>query len=208
MQCCAFLAGMLGSGLLQRALVVTPKTLMAHWKSELGVCGLARRTYEFVSHAGAGAQAQALGSTAGGAGVLLTTYGMVQHNAPSLASHPDQDADEEPLWDLVILDEVWSGGRREGHWKPCMRMGDRASPGTTESTARHAEPVTSPHPLLVSVGLARPPSPCPLCAPSLPPGPQAEEPQDGAAAQVRLHSSPFQGGHQWNPHPGGVPEGG
>ncbi len=47
-------------------------------------------------------------------GVLLTTYGMVQHNAELFCSRPDSlydddvaDEDEErPLWDFLILDEV------------------------------------------------------------------------------------------------------
>ena len=51
-------------------------------------------------------------------GVLLTTYGMVQHNAQELAQRPRfaqlgsgasaDDAEDEamPLWDFMILDEV------------------------------------------------------------------------------------------------------
>ena len=44
-------------------------------------------------------------------GVLLTTYGMVQHNAELFCSTPggleDEAEDEEhPLWDFLILDEV------------------------------------------------------------------------------------------------------
>ena len=45
-----------------------------------------------------------------GRGVLLSTYGMVLHNADSLAgavSDSTQDDDSNaPLWDVVILDEV------------------------------------------------------------------------------------------------------
>lgn len=35
-------------------------------------------------------------------GVLLTTYGMVQHNAEALAQHRRHDPDEGPLWDIMI----------------------------------------------------------------------------------------------------------
>lgn len=38
-------------------------------------------------------------------GVLVTTYGMVQHNADILAQHSGHDPDEGPLWDVMILDE-------------------------------------------------------------------------------------------------------
>ena len=44
-------------------------------------------------------------------GVLLTTYGMVQHNAELFCSAPrglddEGDDEERPLWDFLILDEV------------------------------------------------------------------------------------------------------
>ena len=44
--------------------------------------------------------------------MLLTTYGMVQHNASFLCTppslrHADEEEEEKPLWDFMILDEVW-----------------------------------------------------------------------------------------------------
>ena len=47
METCAFLAGLLHSRLARRALVVAPKTLLAHWERELATCGLGNLTYEF-----------------------------------------------------------------------------------------------------------------------------------------------------------------
>jgi hypothetical protein len=46
-------------------------------------------------------------------GVLLTTYGMVQHNAELFCSAPSsldpaEEDDDRPLWDFLILDEVGS----------------------------------------------------------------------------------------------------
>lgn len=45
-----------------------------------------------------------------GRGVLLSTYGMVLHNADSLAGagsgRAQQGGSGAPLWDIVILDEV------------------------------------------------------------------------------------------------------
>lgn len=35
-------------------------------------------------------------------GVLLATYGMVQHNAEALAEHEGHDPDDGPLWDIMI----------------------------------------------------------------------------------------------------------
>ncbi len=35
-------------------------------------------------------------------GVLLTTYGMVLHNAEALGSHSAHDPDEGPMWDVMI----------------------------------------------------------------------------------------------------------
>ena len=44
-------------------------------------------------------------------GVLLTTYGMVQHNAELFCAAPggldaEEDDEDRPLWDFLILDEV------------------------------------------------------------------------------------------------------
>lgn len=41
-------------------------------------------------------------------GVMLTTYGMVQHNAQLLCQPPGVDYEEgdPPLWDFLILDEA------------------------------------------------------------------------------------------------------
>lgn len=39
MQCSAFLAGLFGSGLAKRAIIVAPKTLLSHWERELQVWG-------------------------------------------------------------------------------------------------------------------------------------------------------------------------
>lgn len=70
MQCSAFLAGALaasrtsssflsvkpaaaaaaatsGAPMPVRALIVAPKTLLAHWEKELRVCGMGRATYSF-----------------------------------------------------------------------------------------------------------------------------------------------------------------
>jgi SNF2 family DNA or RNA helicase len=67
MQCSAFLAGALaasrssssflsskpaaaatsGVPMPVRALIVAPKTLLAHWEKELRVCGMGRTTYSF-----------------------------------------------------------------------------------------------------------------------------------------------------------------
>jgi hypothetical protein len=50
----------------------------------------------------------ALRRVLGSGGVLLTTYGMVLHNAEALSrSEWSRSGDEEgPLWDVMILDEV------------------------------------------------------------------------------------------------------
>lgn len=47
MQCAAFLAGMVHSRLIQRAIVLAPKTLLGQWAAELRRCGLAGRVFEY-----------------------------------------------------------------------------------------------------------------------------------------------------------------
>ncbi|KAJ9525677.1 hypothetical protein QJQ45_003497 [Haematococcus lacustris] len=106
MQCSAFLTGLLGSRLAKRALIIAPKTLLLHWEKELGVCGLGLRTHMFGDSASE--RAASLRTTMGpGGGVLLTTYGMVLHNAAQLASPQSQRAPGagEWAWDYMILDE-------------------------------------------------------------------------------------------------------
>ncbi|KAG2442553.1 hypothetical protein HXX76_002639 [Chlamydomonas incerta] len=123
MQCAAFLAGLLGSGLARRALIIAPKTLLPHWAKELRVCGLASATREYfgssVSERNAALRAVAggggggYGGGAAGRGVLVTTYGMVQHNAEELTGPRDAlrgaaaaaRGEEEFRWDVVLLDE-------------------------------------------------------------------------------------------------------
>lgn len=45
-----------------------------------------------------------------GQGVLLTTYGMVLHNADALSQPQRHDGagEDQPLWDIMLLDEVHS----------------------------------------------------------------------------------------------------
>jgi SNF2 family DNA or RNA helicase len=97
MQCAAFLRGALDSGLARRALVVAPKTLLAPWAAELARVGLGAATHEYAAAAPA-SRAAALAALAPphGAGVLLTTYGMLQHNPASLTA---------ATWDVVFFDE-------------------------------------------------------------------------------------------------------
>ncbi|KAI8470944.1 MAG: P-loop containing nucleoside triphosphate hydrolase protein [Monoraphidium minutum] len=127
MQCAAFLAGALGGSggggggggraPARRALVVAPKTLLAHWEKELGVCGLRSRTFRFYGSSETERQAalRALSSRRGG--VLLTTYGMVLHNSDALARGLGRISDDEEEipgpegagrllpWNFLILDE-------------------------------------------------------------------------------------------------------
>ncbi len=51
-QCAAFLAGLIQGRLIRRAVVVAPKTLLAQWRKELGVCGLQGQAHEYGGSAG------------------------------------------------------------------------------------------------------------------------------------------------------------
>ena len=46
MQMASFLLGLFASNLIKRALVVAPKTLIAHWSKELTFVGLGKKTRE------------------------------------------------------------------------------------------------------------------------------------------------------------------
>ena len=87
MQVSAWLAGCIDSGLARRALVVAPKTLLAQWAAELAGVGLGGLVFEYLSPnpAERAAALAAVAAPGTGRGILLTTYGMVLHNAASLA---------------------------------------------------------------------------------------------------------------------------
>ncbi|KAK9863261.1 hypothetical protein WJX84_010399 [Apatococcus fuscideae] len=113
MQCAAFLAALFDGGHIRHAMIVAPKTLLSHWEKELAVCGLSRDTHQYMGSSQV-ERDDTLQRVMHGKGVLLTTYGMLQHNAASLASPParafrsrrDLDGlDESYRWDVIFFDE-------------------------------------------------------------------------------------------------------
>lgn len=80
--CAAFISGLLATKRVRRVLVIAPKTLLAHWRAELAVVGLAKATFEY---GGTAAQRRnELAAAHGTPSVLLATYGMVLHNKDEL----------------------------------------------------------------------------------------------------------------------------
>ncbi|KAL0050235.1 hypothetical protein WJX82_006933 [Trebouxia sp. C0006] len=109
MQCSAFLAGMFGSGLMRRAVIIAPKTLLAHWEKELVTCGLGSLLFQYYGSSQADRD-YSLRRVATQKGILLTTYGMVLHNSDALGfkritKQSLWDDDAKLCWDFMILDE-------------------------------------------------------------------------------------------------------
>jgi SNF2 family DNA or RNA helicase len=75
MQCSAFLAGSFHSKVLKRAIIIAPKTLLAHWEKELRVCGLGNKIYSYYGTSERERE-ESLRVIARRGGILLTTYGM------------------------------------------------------------------------------------------------------------------------------------
>ncbi|XP_039138564.1 protein CHROMATIN REMODELING 24 [Dioscorea cayenensis subsp. rotundata] len=106
MQVSAYLAGLFHSELINRALIVAPKTLIAHWMKELTVVGLAEKIRDY-SGASQKLREYELQHILKEGGVLLTTYDIVRNNYKSIRAdwYAHEESDEGILWDYTILDE-------------------------------------------------------------------------------------------------------
>ncbi|KAJ4950878.1 hypothetical protein NE237_027710 [Protea cynaroides] len=107
MQMCSFLAGLFHSGLIKRALVVAPKTLLSHWIKELSLVGLGDKTREYFGSC-VKAREYELRYILQDKGVLLTTYDIVRNNSKSLRGDcyfNDEISEGTMTWDYIILDE-------------------------------------------------------------------------------------------------------
>ena len=129
LQVAAFATGLLRSRAAKRVLVLAPTTLLPHWGKEFVVCGL-KEGVNLHKYAGGGSKSDrdaALRAVATRGGVLLTTYGMVTHNAASLGEPESEEAAEKVaaasgrgsavsgqdmpedhrglLWDWIVCDE-------------------------------------------------------------------------------------------------------
>ena len=110
MQISAFLAGLFRNKLSKRALIVAPKTLLKHWIKELTKCGMGRYICEFYGGS-TSARINELQTALEKGGIILTTYGMVLHNAAELRGLgkirgiDSDDENEQVNWDYMILDE-------------------------------------------------------------------------------------------------------
>ncbi|KAL2653795.1 hypothetical protein R1flu_021923 [Riccia fluitans] len=109
-QIASFLAGLFSSRLIKRAMVVAPKTLLAHWANELAEVGLGRKTFNFAETSSRAREIALQGLLQRG-GVLLTTYDTVRCNYKVLRGEfqrrdvYDDNGDEAIVWHYLILDE-------------------------------------------------------------------------------------------------------
>jgi hypothetical protein len=120
----AFLAGALQGGSVRCALVVAPTTLLAQWATELQGCGLGGRVHTFAGSS----RATALREVTRRGGVLLTSYGMVLHNATDLGAPKEgdggEDDDDSPSavrWDWLVADEGHKLKNPKMQLVACMR---------------------------------------------------------------------------------------
>ena len=122
-QVAAFLAGALQGGSMRCALVVAPTTLLAQWATELQGCGLGGRVHTFAGSS----RAAALREVTRRGGVLLTSYGMVLHNAVDLGAPKESDQEDEDdspsavRWDWLVADEGHKLKNPKMQLVACMR---------------------------------------------------------------------------------------
>ncbi|XP_044414770.1 SNF2 domain-containing protein ENL1 [Triticum aestivum] len=107
-QVSAFLAGLFHSGLIRRALVVAPKTLLTQWIKELSVVGLSHMIYEYYG-SNMNIRDNELQHAFKEGGIVLTTYDIVRINYHLIRGDFYNDAgdeEEEDFWNYVVLDEA------------------------------------------------------------------------------------------------------
>uniref|UniRef100_A0A453NBJ6 Helicase ATP-binding domain-containing protein n=1 Tax=Aegilops tauschii subsp. strangulata TaxID=200361 RepID=A0A453NBJ6_AEGTS len=103
----AFLAGLFHSGLIRRALVVAPKTVLTHWIKELSVVGLSHMICEYYG-SNMNIRDNELQHAFKEGGILLTTYDIVRINYHLIRGdfYNDTGDKEEDFWNYVVLDEA------------------------------------------------------------------------------------------------------
>ncbi|KAM3239994.1 hypothetical protein ACQJBY_053590 [Aegilops geniculata] len=107
-QVSAFLAGLFHSGLIRRALVVAPKTLLTHWIKELSVVGLSHMICEYYG-SNMNIRDNELQHAFKEGGILLTKYDIVRINYHLIRGdfyNYTGDEEEEDFWNYVVLDEA------------------------------------------------------------------------------------------------------
>ncbi|KAJ1691050.1 hypothetical protein LUZ63_015205 [Rhynchospora breviuscula] len=103
-QISAFLAGLFHSGLIERALIVAPKTLTAHWIKQLSFVDLKKKTRDF-SGTSVNRRNNELLCTLKKGGIRITTYAIVRNNYKLIRGDNLNEEEHELRWDYVILDE-------------------------------------------------------------------------------------------------------
>lgn len=103
LQVTAFVSSLIKGKLARRVLVLAPKTLIPAWEKEVKLCELSECTYEYGGDKRT--RVSVMNKVVREGGILVTTYGMVQHNADQLREHEYHDEDDGSLWDVVIMDE-------------------------------------------------------------------------------------------------------
>lgn len=103
LQVTAFAASLLKGKMAKRVIVLAPKTLLPAWKKEVEICEVSHITFEYGGDKKT--RASIMDRIVREGGILVTTYGMLQHNAQQLREHGCHDEDDGDLWDLMIMDE-------------------------------------------------------------------------------------------------------
>ena len=105
MQVTAFITALFSGSLAKRILILAPKSLLGTWMKEIDVCKIPHKCHEYGGDKKRGSRERVMETVVNHGGIVLTAYGMVQHNAGHLNQHENHDEDDGPLWDVVVMDE-------------------------------------------------------------------------------------------------------
>lgn len=144
LQVASFLVGLLNGGVIRSAIIIAPATLLGQWEKELERCGAGKKVKRFHGQ-GRHEREKALCEMKEEGGIMVTTYGMLTHNADKLCPGSEEAKEEA---DAKTVQEERDNGNLAFEWIVCDEGHRLKNPST--KIARCVRGVRAGHRLLLT----------------------------------------------------------